>query len=357
MVTSKLVFSAALRNLIYNLNLKLYNNINSLYIKLMRNNNHNTAQNLLTDKVPIAFENQTISDVEQLMLSKIKQFETVNYIYVINHTNKLIGVLSIKELFRSPQKTPLKNLITQKPLTVRSHTDQERVAYLALKHNIKALPVVDKNGIFLGSVTSDKILETLFYETTEDTMKLGGVLKTATFDNIFELSIFKSLKHRLPWLALGLLGGMLTSGIVSSFEDILSKNIILAAFIPLIVYMADAVGTQMEAFIIRDLAVNPALKFRKYFTHQMLIVVTTGLILSILTYGGILLFYGDIRTGIVISLALFCAIMTSLLSGLTIPFLLNKIKLDPANASGPIATIIQDITSVTVYFLIASSVL
>jgi len=321
---------------------------------MKQNNNHNrTVQKILTSKVPTILENQTIWDIEKLLLDKTKEFETISYIYVIDYDKRLKGVISIKEVFRSPKKEIVKNLLHRTLISVRSHTHQERAAYLALKHKIKSIPVVDKDGVFLGAIPSDTILKTLHYETTEDIMRLGGVRYTAPVDDIFKLSIFKSLEHRLPWLVFGLLGGILAAGIVKSFEKILSTNLILATFIPLIVYMGDAVGTQMEAFIIRDLAINPKLIFSKYFFHQFLIVVLTGMIISLLAYGGTTIIYRDKKFSFIVSLALFCAMISSVFSGLIIPFIFSKLKLDPANASGPIATIIQDIMSITVYFSIA----
>lgn len=321
---------------------------------MKQNNSHNkTVQRILTSKVPMIFEEQTIGDVEKLLLDKTREFETINYIYVIDHAKKLKGVISIKEVFRSPKNEIVKNLLQETLISIRIHTHQERAAYLALKHKIKSIPVVDKNGIFLGAIPSDVILETLHHETTEDIMRLGGVRYTATVDDIFKLSIFKSLEHRLPWLVFGLFGGILASGIVKSFEEILSTNLILATFIPLIVYMGDAVGTQMEAFIIRDLAINPKLKFLKYFFHQLLIIILTGIIISLLAYGGTMIIYGDKKHSFIVSLALFFAMISSIFSGLIIPFIFSKLKLDPANASGPVATIVQDIVSITVYFSIA----
>jgi magnesium transporter len=231
------------------------------------------------------------------------------------------------------------------------------VAYLALKHNIKSVPVVDKENVFLGIVPYDTILKTMHAEGIENVLRFGGVYNHGSFDDIFSLPILVSLKHRLPWLILGLLGGIATAAIVGSFEEVLSKNIILAAFIPLIVYMADAVGTQMEAFIIRDLAINPELKLLKYLLRQGLIVVLIGVLVSAIMYGISLFLYHDPNVSFVLVTALFCAIISSLVTGLVIPYAFEKFNLDPANASGPVATIIQDLLSIVIYFAIASLIL
>lgn len=307
----------------------------------------------MTANVPTIGEQSRVSDMAKLLIEKTKTFDSINYIYVLNQSGKLKGVVSVKEVFRSPKKTPVKDVMSRDIVSISARTHHARAAYIALKHNIKAVPVVDKEGKFLGAIPSDVILDGLYRKTTKDILRFGGVLHTSAVDDIFRLSLFTSLKHRLPWLILGLAGGVLASGIVRGFEAVISKNLILAAFIPLIVYMADAVGTQMEAFMIRDLALTPRLKFIKYFTHQFLIVTMMGSVIGALAYAGTLMIYGQARISFVVALALFFAILSALFSGLIIPFLFSKLKTDPANASGPIATILQDIISVFVYFAIA----
>lgn len=318
---------------------------------------HETAGHLMIHHVPMVTESETIAHIEKLLLEKVHTFTTIDYIFVVNKENALKGVVSIKDLFRAPKSTVVATIMTRDVVTVRTHTDQERVALLAVRHNLKAIPVVDKNMHLLGIVPSDTILKILDSESVEDILRFGGVFHKTSFDDVFHLSILKSLQYRLPWLLLGLGGGILTSGIINHFEVTLSTNLILATFIPLIVYMADAVGTQMEAFIIRDLAVDPKLTFMKYFFRQFSIVSIIGAIVSSLLFGISILLYHNMQISIVISLALFCAILSSIVSGLAIPFLFNKIHLDPANASGPIATILQDVFSVFVYFSIASLLL
>lgn len=183
-------------------------------------------------------------------------------------------------------------------------------------------------------------------------MEQGG-----NIDNIFHLSLKSAIKHRLPWLGLGLLGGILASGIVGTFEKILSENIFLAAFIPLIVYMSDAVGTQMEAFAIRDFALHKNLNFFKYFLRQFSVIATIAVILSILLYLFVTVFHTDLKLALVISISMFLSIISSVVTGLIFPRYFNRHRLDPANASGPIATITQDILSIVIYFSVASLLL
>lgn len=303
----------------------------------------------MTTKIPIIQGDATVAELEQFLLKKVKELETINYIYITDAENHLKGVASIKEVFRSAKSKKLKQIDIRKLVTVHAGTHQEQVVYTALKHNLKAVPVVDEENHLLGAVPSDVLLRILDNEAVENILKFGGIAHNGNVDNVLKLPILQSLKHRLPWLLLGLLGGVATAGIVGSFEETLSKNLILAAFIPLIVYMADAVGAQMQVFIIRDLATKPKLALSKYFFHQVPIIATIGALTSALLFLLSFLIYREETVSLVLAIALFFAILSSMVTGLVVPFLFGKIKLDPANASGPIATIIQDLLSVLVY--------
>lgn len=317
-----------------------------------------SAGRVITINVPAVSAESTVADIERLLLKRAKDFKSINYVYLTDVNHRLVGVISLKEVFQQPKLTLAKDVMVTKLITVHPHTDQERVVHLALAHDLKAVPVVDKDGVFLGAVLSRTLLHTLYREANEDLLRLGGVKHPeSTFDNVLKLPITKSLEHRTPWLLLGLLGGVLAAGIISQFEATLQKNLILAAFIPLMVYMADAVGTQMEAFIIRDLAVNPSLNFFQYLLRQFIVVSLIALLTSGLLLVISLVLYKDIKLAVVLALSLFIATTSSVLTGLVIPYLFGRLKQDPANASGPIATIVQDILTVTIFFLIASWVL
>ena len=177
-------------------------------------------------------------------------------------------------------------------------------------------------------------------------------------DNTMRLKVGTSVRHRLPWLILGLLGGLLAAQIITAFETTLSRNILLASFIPLVVYISDAVGTQMEAFVIRDIAIHKGgIHFFKYFTKQFVIVTIIGVILASGLYLITLAIHANSKLSLAITLSMFFAIETSIITGIILPVFFRRLNLDPANASGPIATIVQDVLSVSIYFLVASNLL
>lgn len=327
------------------------------------NNQHkissSSASRIMTEKVPIIPLSSTIKEAENMLEKEMEKFETINYIYVVDgRDRKLRGVLTIKDIFRQPKEKLVKDVMTTRLITVRPHTHQERVAYLALKNNIKAIPVVDKDDNLLGVISNDVISLIIHNEASDDFLRMAGIHKyKIVLDNIFDLSIFQSFKHRFPWLFIGLLGGIAMSKIINIFEGTIEKNLILAAYIPLVVYMASAVGEQMRIFIVRDFAVNNKFDFYKYFFRHFYVVFLIGAMSSITLYILNMFLYGNMEVGAVLSIALFMAIISSVFTGLLIPSLFEKIRIDPANASGPIATILQDATSVVIYFSIASILL
>jgi magnesium transporter len=316
-----------------------------------------TAGKLMGVGFPKITQSHTIGDARVLVSSKVQSFASIDYIFVVDRQNKLEGVISIKELFRFSESKKIGEIMTKKITTIRASTDQERIAYTALKHNLKSLPVVDKDGVLLGIVSSDTILKTLYHEMQEDILRFAGVHRKESIDNVMEMPVWTLYKHRIPWLLIGTIGGLLASGVINYFDQTLEENLILASFIPLVVYVASAVSMQMSVILIRDFAINPKLDFFKYCLKQFSVVLLIGLSTSAILFLYSWLAHNDLPVGWVLAVALFASNLSAILTGLAVPFLFSKLKSDPANASGPIATIIQDLLSIAIYFIIASVLL
>lgn len=321
--------------------------------------NSKSVVELMTSRIPKFQPDIPVAQVLEVLTGDAKLFDEIEYVVVTEADNKFVGMVSIKQIMEAKKKADIKMLIRKRnQVWAHIHNHPETVAYLAIKNNVEAIPILDKENKFLGVITAEVIHSILYHELRHDMFQLAGVRhQRRNIDNVLDISIFSSLFHRSPWLLIGLMGGVLTAGVIGFFESTLEKNIILAAFIPLIVYMSDAVGTQMEAFIIRDLAIDPKLNFVKYFMRQLSIVLVMGIVFSGLLFLLSSGLYHELRVAAVLALALFCAIVSSVLTGLVVPYVFGKLKLDPANASGPIATIIQDILSVVIYFSIAQVLL
>ena len=187
---------------------------------------------------------------------------------------------------------------------------------------------------------------------------LNTMINRLKFEPEIEVkSPLKSYSIRLFWLIVGLGGSLVISKFISSFENILEENVIIASFIPLIVYISDAVGTQMESVIIRAIAKEKNFKFAHFFKVQSFIVVFLALSVASISYIGSYLLYNHGEISLALSISVFAAIMSSLVTGLVIPYMFWRFHQDPAESSGPVGTIIQDGLSIFIYFLAVSLIL
>ncbi|OGC78224.1 hypothetical protein A2619_02675 [candidate division WWE3 bacterium RIFOXYD1_FULL_39_9] len=316
---------------------------------------HSIVSKIMTKEFPVVSVGATIGHIEQLLLKNISDFDTVNYIYVVDEAGILKGVLSIKELFRKNKETEVEKVMIRDLIKIGAEATPAMAAYVALKHGIKEVPVVDMSGKLLGIVTGDTLDRIAYKESRMVLMKHAGLGHVGIhFDDIIKTPLHQAVAHRIPWLLFGLIGGLGSAKIIDGFSSTLQKTLSLASFIPLIVYMSSAVGMQVEAFIIRDLAVNPRLNFKKYLGKQLATVASIGFVCSLVLYILTSLMIKDPYIPLTLGIALFFAILSSLFTGLFIPYFFNRIKQDPANASGPVATIIQDTISVVVYLTVAA---
>ncbi len=313
------------------------------------------AQSHMTAKVPIVRSDQTIADIKDILYGHSGDIDTINYVYVVSKNSKLVGVLSLDNVFIQPDDTPVRKIMVKNPISARPHTDQERVAHLALKHNIKAIPVIDKNGKFLGVVPNDKILDILEHEHEEDILQMSGILPSkTTAQGTTRSSVLSAFFSRTPWIIIGIIGGILAAKVIGLYESVIEREVILATFIPLVVYVSNAVGVQSQTLIIRDLAVNSQIPLFRYCLKQLatssLIALVCWLLIAFLTYLG----WQSVSLGLIIGSSAFFAIHTAVIIALTVPIILKKLNLDPAIGSGPFTTIIQDTMAVLIYFSIVS---
>jgi len=317
-----------------------------------------SAGRRMIDNIPTAIPEERVLDIRKRLFEKAKDFETLNYIYIIDREGKLVGVLSLKDVFQKSEESKIEDLMAKDVIKARPHTDQERVAILALRHNLKSVPVVDKENIFLGVVPSDTILGILHSENVEDILRFAGISKRDTFLNeTLQAPVFVLTKIRLPWLIFGLFGGLFAAQIVTFFEGSLKLHFVLAAFIPLIVYMADAVGVQAQTLFIRSLALDSRLDTRKYLLKEIKISLVIALILGFLLALISFLWLGLLSIGIILGVSLFLTVICACLIAVLVPWLLQSLKKDPAIGSGPFATIVRDVLTLAIYFSIASLML
>jgi len=317
-----------------------------------------TALMKSTTHVPLAYPEETMQEVHQTLIRHSKEYESIGYIYVVDDDHHLIGVLSVKELFRSPPETVIKSIMTTDVVAVHPQTDQEHVAIKSLHHKISAVPVIDKNQILLGVVPPDVILSILHSEHTEDFLRLAGVHAFRDPSvNIINASALVHITKRLPWLLLGLGGGLAAAVIVRSYENVLQQEIILAAFIPSIVYLADAVGTQTETLFIRSLAIDPHMNLGKYIRREAVVSVVIAAVMGSIIVTAAGLFWQDPIFMWILGISVIATILAAILLAIAIPFAFSRLKIDPAIAGGPFTTVVCDIVSLLIYFTISQSLL
>ncbi len=321
-----------------------------------------TAGRIMTTAVPVVTEQATVREVEMLLQKESKHLNTINYIYVTDASGALSGVVSIRELFSLPKEAVIGAHTQRALVTARPHTDQERVAHLALKHNLKAIPVVSKERVLLGVVPSDTILTVLNQEHTEDVLRFAGVksharTETDLSDLLSNSAPFTHVKARLPWLLLGLMGGVVAAFVVGKFEATLAHELILAAFIPAVVYMADAVGSQTQMLFIRSLALDHGLRMWSYLWRELRVNFILGLVLSGVAFLVSYLWLFSLPVSSILSVSLFLTVWCTVLIAIALPWYFHNRGYDPAIASGPLATVVRDIISLLIYLGVASLIL
>src|SRR3989344_6368622 len=304
----------------------------------------------ITTRVPTLSSKQSVSDARNLISGHVKEFDTINYIYILSKSGKLDGVISIKDIFRNSPETQLSKIMSAHVIKAHLGTSQEKAVQMAIQNNIKAIPVVDDTNTFLGVVSSDNVLAILEQETTEDYLRFAGILGKA---HSAEIPISKSFIRRIPWIIIGLFGGLVTAKVINSYNHVLENNIILAGFIPLIAYVANAVGTQTQTLYIRDLTVNAKIAYKNYVLRQLATSVIIALACWIIVFSLGIFFWDESYVSFIVGLAIFCAIMMATFFALFLPTTLKKFHFDPAVGSGPFTTIIQDLLSIIIYFVIA----
>ncbi len=306
--------------------------------------------------IPEAFalhEETTAAEAIEI-LQHSEQGEMVFYVYIVDDDRHLQGVCSLRQLLLVPPQTELSELMTSQVVSVLPETDQEEVARLVGRYNILAIPVVDQDDHLLGIVTVDDIIDVIREEATEDFLQMAGAGRDR---EILLKSTIEESKLRFPWLFATWVGGVIASLIVDSFADIRQRILALAAFMPIIIGMGGNIGTQSATIVIRGLAtgrVNIRDAWKVIFKEVkvgLILGVSYGIGLTILV--DVLYPSSGIMVGLVVGLGICAVMIISTLVGTFAPILLDRMKIDPAIATGPFVTTSIDILGLLVYFTIA----
>jgi magnesium transporter len=322
-------------------------------IELLRYD-ENSAGGLMAKELIKVNENWTVTTCVREMRAQAEYVTRVHSIYVVDNENILKGRLSLKDLLISPNNTHIKDVYIPKVDYVSVNEDPEEVAKIMAKYDLEAIPVVDEMKRLVGRITIDDIVDVIKEEADKDYQQMAGITQDVYADD----SILDLTRARLPWLIVGLIGGLGAAFIMGTFESIISEHAILFFFTPLIAAMAGNVGVQSSAIIVQGIA-NDDIKgsIGARLSKELFLSLLNGLILAVLLFLSTWLWKGELLTASAVSLSLIAVIIIAGLIGTFIPLFLNKRGIDPAVATGPFITTSNDIFGILIYFWIAKLIL
>ncbi|GGJ95119.1 magnesium transporter MgtE [Lentibacillus kapialis] len=325
---------------------------NAAEIKELLHYEEKTAGSIMTTEFVAVYESKTVQDTMQYLKAEAPEAETIYYLYVVDEDKHLVGVVSLRDLIIAEPDMRVADVMSEKVLSVSVAKDQEEVARMIRDYDFLAIPVVDFQNHLLGIITVDDILDVMEEEAGEDYSMLAGVSdKDSPKD-----SAFISAKKRLPWLVILLFLGMLTASLIGQFEEALEQVAVLAIFIPLLAGMAGNTGTQALAVAVRGLSTGDYGKQGKL--RLMFREASTGLINGIvcgtLLTGIVYFWQDDIYLGMLVGFSIMVILVIATLAGALVPIFMDRLNIDPAVASGPFITTINDIISILIYFGLAT---
>ena len=314
----------------------------------------NSAGGLMAKELVKVNENWNVLTCVKEMRAQAENVTRVHSIYVVDDDDILKGRLSLKDLLTTSTTTPIKDVYIHRVDSVNVNEKPEEVAKIMSKYDLEAIPVVDEIGRLVGRITIDDIVDVIREEADKDYQLAAGISQVVEADD----SIWELTRARLPWLFLGLIGGVGAAAIMGGFEEMISKHAILFFFTPLIAAMAGNVGVQSSAIIVQGLA-NDDLKgsISNRLFKEMMLAALNGLVLAIVLFVFTWLWQGDYPTAIAISTALIAVIIVAGIVGTFIPLFLHQRGIDPAIATGPFITTSNDIFGILIYFWIAKFIL
>jgi magnesium transporter len=282
---------------------------------------------------------------------------TWDLLCVVEPDGRLVGTLTGAELVALPDEAQVGAAAMRRDgPRVLAGTDQERMVSTALHHGVAAMPVVDSAERLIGVVGPTRLMAILRREHVEDLHRLAGITReSAHAREALEEPPMRQARHRLPWLVVGLGGSIVATAVVASFESALAAKPSLAFFVPGLVYLADAIGTQSEAVAVRGLSLSHA-GLARLIGGEIRTGLLIGLVLALLTFPLVWFAFGDPRLAVAVMLALAGASVVASVLGLLLPWLLARLGSDPAYGSGPLATIVQDVLSLLIYFACVTAI-
>ena len=300
-----------------------------------------------------------------LRIQARQNVETINYAYVLDSQQHLLGVISLRELFSAPGGKRVSELMHTELVTIAADADQESVGPLLSLHDLMAIPVVDADGRMQGIITFDDIADVVEEEATEDIHKIGG--SEALDAPYLQVGLGQMIRKRAGWLSVLLVGEMLTASAMARYEHQITSAVVLAVFIPLIISSGGNSGSQASTLVIRALALSEV-RLRDWFRvvrRELLSGLCLGSILGVLGFLRVMVWqwifqaYGEhaVQIALTVGVSLVGVVLLGTVAGSSLPFLFRRIGFDPASASAPFVATLVDVTGLIVYFTVAGLLL
>jgi magnesium transporter len=310
-----------------------------------------TVESGLVREVVVVGPDATVGDVRRLLRDRPEAPAAAVAVCV---SDVFVGLITAERLAAAPDDAPAGAVMDDAPPRALPGEPQERAAWRAVEGGAQAVAVTTEDGRFLGIVPPAHLFAGLVAAHRQDMARLSGFLHDVEeVRGVSREALARRFWHRLPWLLLGMGGAMAAAGVMGRYEELLGANLLLALFVPGIVYLADAVGTQTETLIVRGLSVGVSVK--SVAARELTTGVLVGGALAIgFALLGSVIWPGEPMVVAAVSLAIFAACATATLVAMGLPALLGRLGMDPAFGSGPLATVVQDLTSILIYLWIAT---
>lgn len=309
-----------------------------------------TAAEHATTGVPVVGPHDRVGDVRARLVGQ--RYDSASHI-VVCEAGGFLGMVTIEQLLATGSDATMDSLMDRSAPTVAPGIDQEVAAWHAVRHAESALAVVDRRGHFVGVIPPHRVVAVLLSEHEEDLSRAAGFLRsTSVARTTSEEAVQRRFGHRLPWLLLGLAGALLAADLVGSFEAQLRTHVMLAFFIPSIVYLADAVGTQTETVVVRGLSLGVCM--RRMVGRELLAGLLIGAALAAVAMPFVWWRWSDAALALAVGISVAAACSTATVAAMLLPWLFDALELDPAFGSGPLATVVQDLLSIWIYLLVAT---
>ena len=308
----------------------------------------------------------SVDEANSYLRRQVREYVgTLRYVYVLDDHQRLLGVVPFRAIFSAPAPTPIRDIMNGDVITVTEEMDQEAVSRVFQQHSLNAIPVVDDEGRMKGIVTVDDIVDVVQEEATEDIQKLGGM--QALEQPYMSSSFLEMCRKRGSWLSVLFLGELLTATAMGHFEDEIARAVVLTLFIPLIISSGGNSGSQATTLVIRAMALGEIglRDWWRVMRRELATGLALGCVLGGLGFLRVALWqqfspvFGPhyMKIALVVAGSLLGVVTFGTLAGSLLPFLLRRLKLDPASASAPFVATLVDVTGLVIYFTIASMLL